>query len=249
MENETTKQKETLLKVYIGTISALFIFAVFVWNIASVLPHSKAVRHLFLDENNFTELIAVGFLVAAILLVLIELWRSRKTRVYSSCWWFFPIMIFLLICEETSFGRTYYKWYIQPQICGTKFDALHDALAIFPHCLPYLGISKLIFSLVAFVVIIGTITVLTYLAVKYSSVLISSFKNNPACLYLIFAFVLFWLGGGIELLSEFESLGIAKNTFLVFLEELFEMLAELTIFFAALAFSLKESHLQQENAL
>lgn len=233
--------KRNLFTLYVGTLSAFFIFCLVLWQTASILPHSKKIRQLFLAENNVTEFLAVCFLISAILITVLAFWRSRKSRIYPLCWWLFPITIFLLLCDETSFGRVYYKWFTPPKVCGTKFDALHDILAILPGCLPYLAISKEAFVSGIVILVILLLAFVIYLGLKYKDVLLTFFKTNPVCLYLILAFVLFWIGGGIELISEIEFLNIEKSKFFVFLEEVFEMLAELTILFGAIAFYLRSS--------
>jgi hypothetical protein len=153
----------------------------------------------------------------------------------SPYWWLFPVSIFLLICEETSFGRVYYHWYNIPKICGAKFDALHDLLIILPHCLPQLGISKSVFFLGILILCIAFLFFLLVLVKKRWTTILASLKTYPAWLYIVITFFILWLGGGLEVLNEIDSLHV-NSLFPVFLEETFEMLAEYSIFFSALTF-------------
>jgi hypothetical protein len=236
MNEDKAISMQRFFSLYLGTLSALFLVFLAVWQTAAILPHSKAIRDLFLAENSLVEALALSFLIAALALATLALWRARKSGAFSPYWWLFPLAIFLLICDETSFGRVYYDWYSPLSICGAKFDALHDALAVIPHCLPQLGISKTVFVAGAGLVLLLALVAIGAFAFRKKAAIILSLQKNPVWLYLSFAFILFWLGGGLEFIIEIDSLGIEKKGFLVFLEEALESFAEYTVLFAAIAF-------------
>lgn len=236
MTPKNPSQTKKLFRIYLGTVSALFLISLVVWQTAGLLPHSKMIRGFFLDENSLIEGVALSFLLSALAVTLYALLRTRKNTRYSPYWWLFPTGIFLLISDETSFGRMYYNWYSPLNICGVKFDALHDALMVVPHCLPHFGISKIVFVTAVLISIILASILASRLILKNKVAFLLSLKSNPVWLYLAFAFVLFCLGGGLEFISEIDFFAIEKFSFLVFLEEVLETLAEYTMLFAAIAF-------------
>ncbi len=225
--------KGSLQTLYLGTASALFLGFLAVWQTASFFPRSKMIRQFFLEENNLVEMFALGFLLTAFVLSCYTLLRRKNSRI----WWLLPAGICLLIADETSFGRVYYDWYSPLNICGSKFDALHDLLVVLPHCLPQLGISKKVFFLGLMALVGLALFVTSYFIIKNKAAVAASLKSNTVLMYLGFSFVLFCLGGGLEFISELDFLAIQKFSFLVFLEEAFETLAEYTILFAAIAFA------------
>lgn len=224
------------LRLYLGTLASIFSFFLLLWSTASLLPKSKTVRMYFLEENNLLELISLSFLVVALLLAIHTLIRFRYFRNSSVLGWLFPFSIFLLICEETSFGRVYYDWYAPLPICGAKFDAFHDALVVIPHCLPQLGISKTAFSLAIGLLLLLVLLTASFFALKKKEAIFSSLRQTPFWFYLGASFLLLWLGGGLEFITEIDAFGIEKSDFIVFLEEAFETLAEYNILFSAIIF-------------
>ncbi len=227
--------KGSLQILYLSTASAIFLGFLTVWQTASLFPRSKMIRQFFLEENNLVEMLALGFLLAAFALGCYTLIRKKNSRF----WWLLPAGTFLLIADETSFGRVYYDWYSPLNICGSKFDALHDLLVVLPHCLPQLGISKGVFFLGLLTLVFLAFFVISYFIIKNKTAVAASLKSNAIWMYLGFSFVFFCLGGGLEFISELDFLAIQKFSFLVFLEEAFETLAEYSILFAAIAFSQK----------
>ncbi|MBD2101839.1 hypothetical protein [Leptolyngbya sp. FACHB-261] len=188
----------------------------------------------FIGEDRFMEnlsatLFFTGFLAGAIMIA-----RSRKIR--HRFYFAIPVISLIGLLDELSFGERLFKLHI-PKIYGFKIDSFHGLLDSVDHLLHhsirhsnYLLFFSLVIILCALGVGLVRLIKRYYPSVR-SGMALQALQDYPPLKFLATALAFVF----IATLIDFGLLGPHDFPPLMFVEELFEMNAALSLQFACLA--------------
>ena len=181
-------------------------------------------RKYFFSEDYLVENItAVFFLISFFLgiFLIIRIREKKLRRLYL----ILPLISILGFLEEISYGQRIFNYKV-PKLYSERFDALHDLVTI---SYSFLMMHARYFLLYVIPIVICAAILLLYIKYRRQLPRISRlFESYPPFGFLFVAL-------GLIFVSEINDLRFIKPDFRKLIEELFEMNAALTLFFAVLA--------------
>ena len=197
-------------------------------------------RSIFIYEDNFVENLSAILFFISFFVGLIILARFRKARLrkihYHPGYIAIPILGLIGFLDEISFGERLFGFEV-PEVYGAKVASFHDAVDSVDHML-YRSIKYgdylLLFLTLA--VLIAALFGIIKLVRRYRKYLRFDRILDFSKKHLPFRFLLISLGFIlVAMMIDFDIVGDHKAVPFMFVEEIFEMNAALTLLFGSLA--------------
>jgi len=231
--------QENWYKKYFKNIAIAASIFTIIWIIGGPLLKNKKILKILMKEDRIIEILTAFAYLAGSIIAFRKVKKLRSSGL-PAFYWLIPVAGIMGFLEETSFGRTFYKYYDRVEIHGKKIDALHDFVIVGLNIMRENMPDKVVLLIAAAVFIASLIIVFIF-----RKQILDFVKIHPS-----FGFIL--IGGCFIMTAaviDLEIFGITNYGFPALVEEIFEFNASIAILFSALSILGKNPDIKEQNTV